>query len=611
MKIRNCVVAFLAVLVTGLYAQNEGLAPQLINVPDRNISSLDGNWKTIVDPFENGYYDYRLLPLKRGYFADQAYTDRRRLQEYDFNDEKTLAVPGDWNTQRPELYYYEGTVWYRTLFNFTPEVGRRQYVYFGAVNYEAKVYLNGKLLGTHVGGFTPFNFEVTGQLLEGRNSLVVKVDNRRKPEAVPTVNADWWNFGGITRQVSLVSVPASYIRDYMVQLDKSNTRLIKGWVQLDGAQQAEKVVVNIPELAISKAVVTNDKGYAAFEIPLKKVILWEPENPKLYAVEVVSGSDRVKDEIGFRTIETRGTDILLNGKKIFLRGISVHEETAYYSGRAHSTDHAHTLLSWAKDLGCNFVRLAHYPHNENMVREAERMGLMVWSEIPVYWTIHWENPQTYANAEAQLTDMVLRDKNRANVVIWSIANETPQSTPRLRFLTKLANKTRELDPTRLVSAAMEKEEIAPNQLTVHDPLSEVVDLISFNQYVGWYDGSWEKCDRVNWTFDVKKPVFISEFGGGALYGHHGKDTDMFTEEYLEKLYERSIEMLKRIDGLAGTTPWILKDFRSPRRHLPGIQNDFNRKGLVSDQGQRKKAFFVLKKWYNEIEQSEKDTKKKK
>ena len=258
------------------------------------------------------------------------------------------------------------------------------------------------------------------------------------------------------------------------------------------------------------------------------------------------------------------------------------------------------LYAKAKELGCNFVRLAHYPHNEEMVREAERMGFLVWSEIPVYWTIHWENKDTYQNAEQQLCDMIARDKNRCNIIIWSIANETPHSKTRLTFLSNLANKARSLDSVRLIGAAMEKEEVQPGVLTVNDPLGELLDIISFNEYVGWYDGDSEKCDRVNWTFDTQKPVFISELGGGALYGHHGSPKERFTEEYQEDLYIRHVNMLKRIPGLAGTTPWILKDFRSPRRHVPEIQDDFNRKGLVSDKGQKKKAFFVLQKWYKEL-----------
>ncbi|MBP1663101.1 MAG: putative Beta-glucuronidase [Bacteroidetes bacterium] len=595
-KIVLCCLAVLALSKTN--AQNEGLYPQIINVNNRDIISLEGSWKTIVDPFENGYYDYRLNPSRSGYFLDQENNDKKRLQEYNFATDKSLFVPGDWNTQRPELYYYEGTVWYRKRFEINNiENEKRYFLYFGAVNYEARIYLNGKPIGVHTGGFTPFNIDITDKIKIGENSLVVKADNRRKPEGVPTVNADWWNFGGITRQVSLVTTPKTFIRDYMIQLDKGNNKLIKGWIQLDGAQQGEKITLKIPELSIEKTVTTDDKGYAAVEITVKKLTLWSPKNPKLYTVTLSTNSDKTSDQIGFRTIETKGTDILLNGEKIFCRGISIHEETAFNSGRAYNEEQSLTLLNWAKELGCNFVRLAHYPHNEFMIRTAERLGLMVWSEIPVYWTIHWLNPATYTNAETQLTDMITRDKNRANIIIWSIANETPVGNARLNFLTKLANKTRELDNTRLVAAAMEKEELSRNQLTVHDPLGNVLDLISFNQYVGWYDGNWEKCDLVNWTFDINKPVFVSEFGGGARYGLHGSDKELFTEEYQEKLYEKNIEMLKRIKGLAGTTPWILKDFRSPRRHLPEIQDEFNRKGLVSDQGQRKKAFFVLQKWY--------------
>lgn len=581
---------------------NAQQAPQIINIANRNTTSLDGLWKTIVDPFENGYYDYRLNPYDGGFAQDKTYSDKTQLQEYDFESSRQLSVPGDWNTQLPQLYYYEGTVWYRKRFEYSLPTGKRLFLNFGAANYETIVWLNGKRLGRHVGGFTPFNFEITQLLKDGTNSLVVKVDNKRHPEGVPTVNADWWNYGGITRPVTLVETPSTYVRDYYVQLKKNDKNTIEGWVQLDGDAKEQNVTIDIPELKTKKKIVTDNNGHAEFTIKAKPV-LWTPENPKLYTVNIVSETDKVTDEIGFRTIRTEGTKILLNDKEIFCRGISIHEETPDYSGRAFSKDHAHTLLSWAKELGCNFVRLAHYPHNEEMVREAERMGFLVWSEIPVYWTIHWEDKDTYQNAEQQLCDMITRDKNRCNIIIWSIANETPRSEPRLAFLTNLANKARNMDDVRLIGAAMEKEEPEPGIMTVNDPLGNVLDIISFNEYVGWYDGDTEKCDRVNWKFDIQKPVFISELGGGALYGLHGSPKERFTEEYQEDLYIHHVNMLKRIPGLAGTSPWILKDFRSPRRQLPNIQDDFNRKGLVSDKGQKKKAFFVLQKWYRELTES--------
>lgn len=565
-----------------------------------NVTSLDGMWRNIVDPFENGYYDYRLNPTDGGYAQDRNYVDHTRLQEYDFGTASQLAVPGDWNTQTDKLYYYEGTVWYRKHFDYDLAEGKRLFAHFGAANYETIVWVNGKRVGQHIGGFTPFCFEITDVVKKGENSIVVKVDNKRHPEAVPTVNSDWWNFGGITRPVSLVETPSTFIKSHKIGLKNKDVKKIECSVTLDGPQAAgREVTVEIPELKIKRNAIAGADGKLTFEVKAAPE-LWTPENPKLYAVSITSGEETVRDEIGFRTIETKGNKMLLNGKEVFLRGICIHEETAYDSGRAWSREHAHTLLSWAKELGCNFVRLAHYPHNEEMVREAERMGLMVWSEIPVYWTIHWNNPDTYANAEAQLSDMIGRDINRANIIIWSVANETPRSEPRNEFLTRLVNKARELDGSRLVGAAMEKDEPVPGKLTINDPLGKVLDVLSFNEYVGWYDGNWEKCDRVDWSFDIDKPVLITECGGGGVYGYHGSDRDHFTEEYQTALYEHHVAMLKRIPGLSGVAPWILKDFRSPRRHLADIQDDFNRKGLISDKGQRKPAFYVLQKWYKEI-----------
>jgi beta-glucuronidase len=305
----------------------------------------------------------------------------------------------------------------------------------------------------------------------------------------------------------------------------------------------------------------------------------------------------ITDEIGFRTIETRDKQILLNGQPIFLKGISIHDEKANGGGRANSTEDARRLLTWAKELGCNFVRLAHYPHNEYMVREAERMGILVWSEIPVYWTIAWTNPATFANAKQQLTDMISRDHNRANIIIWSIANETPHSAERDDFLGRLAQYARTQDSTRLISMAMEVTGASNYVNRLNDNMNQYVDVVSFNQYVGWYRDV-NDAPKMTWEIPYNKPVIISEFGGGAKSGYHGAKNQRWTEEFQENLYRENIAMLDKIDGLAGTTPWILKDFRSPRRVLPDIQDFYNMKGLVSDKGTKKKAFFVLKQWYD-------------
>ncbi|MDD6252580.1 MAG: glycoside hydrolase family 2 TIM barrel-domain containing protein [Bacteroidales bacterium] len=577
-------------------------APQIINIRARDCRTLDGQWKYIVDPYGNGYYNYRLVPNPVGdtFFADKSFdADRTKLIEYNFDRNYTLNVPGDWNTQDDKLYYYEGKLWYRTKFDYSKPEGKRVFLYFGAVNYEAVVALNGEKICRHTGGFTPFNIEVTDKIKDGENSLVVMVDNTRDKDGIPTDNCDWWNYGGITRSVCIVETPGTFIRDYSVQLDKSY-RSIYGYVHLDGCTAPEKVTLSIPELKLSATVTADASGYAEFNLKARPE-LWSPENPKLYNVTISCGEDSVDDRIGFRIIETKGTDILLNGKKVFCRGVSIHEEAPFSNGRIVSAEQDRILLGWAKEMGCNFVRLAHYPHNEDMVRLAEEMGLMVWSEIPVYWTISWKNPDTYANARQQLVDMITRDINRANVVVWSVANETPLSDERLAFLSALIDTARELDPTRLISAAMEKEKMADGRWTVDDPLISKTDLISFNQYMGWYTGNSDICADAVWVFPEEKPVFISEFGAGALYGFHGDRTERFTEEYMADCYRQNIKMMtERMPGLAGTTPWVLKDFRSPRRALAGIQDDFNRKGLISEQGQKKTAFHIMKEWYRSL-----------
>jgi beta-glucuronidase len=590
-------VVFLVALVPCALAQQQSDLIQ--NVEGRKTISLDGQWQMIVDPYESGFYDYRYQPSANGYFRNARPKSRTELIEYDFDKSETLKVPGDWNTQTDQLFFYEGTVWYKKSFDYQPKPDTRVFVHFGAANYEAIVYLNGEKVGQHEGGFTPFNFEITKLVRDRDNFLVVKVDNKRRRDAVPTLMTDWWNYGGLTRNVQLVETPATFVRDYLVQLQKGTMDRVRCWVKLDGAKTGQRVAIRIPEAGVSRSFTTDASGVAAIDFTAN-LKLWSPEDPKLYEVLIEAETDHVRDLIGFRSIETRGTDILLNGRPIFLRGICMHEEAPFRGGRAYSRADAQKLLGWARELGANFVRLAHYPHNEFTIREADRLGILLWSEIPVYWTILWDNPATYENARNQLSEMIARDKNRAAVVIWSVANETPLSDARLSFLKNLVSHARGLDSTRLMSAAMERHYINPTTQMIDDPLGEFLDVLGCNEYVGWYDGLPAKADGLQWKSKYDKPLIMSEFGGDARYGHHGDALTRWTEEYQESIYEHQIRMLKNIPFLRGTSPWILMDFRSPRRPLPGIQDWWNRKGLISDQGEKKKAFYVMQRWYREL-----------
>jgi len=198
----------------------------IINTSNRNTTSLNGNWNYIVDPYEMGYYNYRYEPYDQldnnnnsAFYNNYHTDDKMELVEYDFDKSGTLIVPGDWNSQKEKLFYYEGTIWLKRSFDYKIlNENNRLFIYFGAVNYKAEVYLNGTKLGIHEGGFTPFNFEVSSLIKPHNNYLVVKVDNKRFKEAIPTINTDWWNYGGITRDVKLIEEPSIFIQDSGIKL---------------------------------------------------------------------------------------------------------------------------------------------------------------------------------------------------------------------------------------------------------------------------------------------------------------------------------------------------------------------------------------------------------
>ena len=600
MNLKFCLSLLLLTILELSKAQTQ----PLINPYNRQALSLNGPWHYIVDPYENGYYNYRYEafdksenPSKNAYFMNSQKQGKSDLLEYDFDGMPTMNIPTDWNTADDQLFYYEGTVWFKKSFELkTTENDLHHFLYFGAVNYKAEVYLNGQKLGTHIGGFTPFHYEVT-ELLKEKNFVVVKVDNKRLKEAVPTLNTDWWNYGGITRDVKLISTPETYISDYQFKLN--DVQKIEASIMLSGSQKSDQTIaIQIEELDIDISIKGDKEGIAHLVIDPNELELWTPDSPKLYSVKIHTLDDTLVDQIGFKTIATRGSEILLNGTPVFLKGISIHEEKLG-GGRIQSKADARQLLEWAKELGCNYVRLAHYPHNEHMVRLADEMGIMVWEEIPVYWTIDWTNEQTYLNAENQLKEMIFRDKNRSSVIIWSMANETPVREERNLFLKELAQTARALDDTRLISAALEQSRLDndPNTRIIHDPFANEVDVLSFNQYIGWYEGLPDFARKINWQIDIDKPVLISEFGAGAKFGFHADERTRFSEEYQADLYKETIDMLTRIPQLSGFSPWILMDFRSPRRVLPKIQDNWNRKGLLSEKGEKKMAFFVLQDFY--------------
>ncbi len=582
----------------------------LVNADRRAVQSLSGPWHYSVDPYKDGMADFHGKPydVTKGRGSDinveQAMkNDPDVFYEYDLARAPVGTVPSAWIGYSPELRYYNGLMWYQKSFDAPAKEGERQFIRFAAADYKTMVYLNGHRLGEHEGGFTPFSFEVTGLLRPTGNNLVVAVDSERTPESVPTQVTDWETYGGIIRDVTLVSTPQTFIDDDFIRLTTDGQ--IKADVALEGATKAGQVVeVSVPALKLTLKGTTGADGRVSLSATAPKSLKrWSPDSPTLYDVTVKAGADVLTDRIGFRTIEVKGTQIILNGQPIFLRGICLHEEEfGTNPSRRITPEASRALLSEIKNgLNGNYVRLSHYPHSEVTTRMADEMGLLVWSEIPVYWAVKFDNPDTLKTAQTMLAENILRDRNRASVVIWSVANETPISDARNSFLTALAREAKALDGSRLVSAALltgTKTIDGHIDITIDDPLIPELDVMAVNTYNGWY-GNAKIADvpATVWHSSFNKPLILSEFGAETLAGVHEPERQgRFTEEYQAKYYVNTLAMADKIPFLAGLSPWILKDFRSPRRQNTW-QQGWNRKGVESENGERKQAFFVLSDYY--------------
>lgn len=565
----------------------------MINAYGRNATLLNGKWETIIDPFDVGI-GWRAI------YKDATPKGKTDFIEYSFGPGNTLNVPGDFNSQLPELTYFESSVWYKKTFDCPIAKNERYFIHFGAVNYIADVYFNGKKLGHHEGGFTPFQFEVTNLVKENGNSLIVRANSARVKNGIPGSLFDWFNYGGITRDVQLIKTSQVFVEDYKIQLDPQNDGRIKGYVKLDTALAGKVITLSIPELRVNKKLVTDQKGNAAIDLK-KDIRLWTPEEPKLYHVSLGVEGDTVSDRIGFRSIRVDGTKILLNGKPVFLRGVNIHEEIPQRRARAWSESDAKMLIYWAKELGCNFVRLVHYPHNEYTIKYAEEKGVMVWEEVPVYQGVDFADTTVEGKAELMLKEIVKRDKNRCNVILWSIANETSPSKERDQTLVTLAKEVKGLDPGRLVTAAFNNVNRQGDKMILKDTVMKYVDVIGVNEYMGWYTDWPGEPEKMQWVSDFNKPMIISEFGGESVYGNKvdtAVKASAWSEDYVANIYRSQIKMFGNIPFLQGVCPWVLADFRSPYRMQSTYQKGWNRKGLLSDQGEKKKAWYIMKAYYD-------------
>jgi beta-glucuronidase len=564
----------------------------LINTTGRESESLNGRWNFAAD-----WYD---TCRRAAWFTDIKTNAAGIPQPVDWDWEawERIAVPACWNLEKAELHYFEGTGIYTRTFRYVPrEAGERLILRFEGASYNTCVFVNGIFAGSHDGGSTPFNVDITGAV-KPENRIVVTVDARRSPLRIPMDNSDWIFYGGIYRDVFLYRLPPVYIKDWFVRLAKDGGIDADVFVSGDGTVSGT-ALLEIPDLGI-RAEGAVQAGKAFFHSTVKPE-RWGPENPKLYDVSISLSAgdgragDHIRDRIGFREIAVQGTEIFLNGKKIFLKGVCVHEDHIAL-GKTTSEDIIRRTIQDLKEMNGYYLRLAHYPHDARFAKIADEEGVLLWEEVPVYWAVAFDNPIVYEDAENQLSELILRDRNRASVIIWSIGNENADTDSRFSFMSGLARKARELDPTRLVSAACL---INHEKLAIEDRLADSLDVIGINEYYGWYDPDFGKLPKILANSAPGKPVVICEFGGGARKGQRGTADELWTEDKQKALYEQQTAVIRECSYVAGMTPWILYDFRCPRR-LNRYQEGFNRKGLIdADRITRKAAFYVMRRFYGE------------
>jgi beta-glucuronidase len=619
-------------------------------IDSRQIITLNGEWSYIVDPMNNGLPESSFFG---GFPKNKTQKTGMELIEYNFETAAKIQIPGAWNAADEKLFFYRGPVWLYKKFKYSPKKESLTHLYIEGSNFTTRIFINGSIVGKFEGGYVPFNFEISKHLKDGENILLVQTDNTLNESSVPTQKTDWWPWGGIVGDVYIVETPKQFIRNAYLQLNPENFTQALFKLEMNNKFAGQEISLEIPELQFSNKFITNSSGAISENIKINPQ-LWSPSNPKLYEVIISSANESIKDEIGFRSIKTQGQKIYLNNTEVKFNGIAMHSEPIGIDGPAFSQKHFKELLITAKELNINFVRAAHYPYTRHLAKIADQFGLMLWEEVPVYWNIDWDNPETLSIAKNQITRLVQRDQNRASVVVWSVANETPLSESRMKFLHALLSEIELTDSSRLKTAALlsgseeqfrslvlvlalqgaKSQWVDPKEkaifksildqanisidrelnfsLSIADPLGESLDLISYNQYFGWYyvtfftdqmmisEGTlrqlmFEVMPKIKISSIFDKPIHISEFGAGAKYGNH--TNKIWSEEYQAKLYKHQLEMLSNNPQIQGISPWVFKDFRAMLRPLPGIQDFYNRKGLIDENGNKKEAFKVLANFY--------------
>ncbi|MHA2393537.1 MAG: glycoside hydrolase family 2 protein [Promethearchaeota archaeon] len=545
--------------------------------------SLNGKWKCKPD-FDN-------LGSKQKWYKFKNYNSSD-INLMDIDIPKSFNLLSGYET-------YEGIFWHFHQFDLRENLDTVNFDYisrFKGSNYNTKIWINGNFTGSHDGGFTPFEVNLTKFIKLKNNFLVVRTENTRRNSQVPSISFDWFNWGGIYRNVDLMIQNKHRINDITIRtvlIEKDQCKIEIDFKRIGMLSLRWEIRDTDNKTLLFNGSIPEENDINVIKIIFNNPKLWSPEDPNLYLLKIFNSASETSDKLlyettfGIRQIEVHGTRIYLNKKKINLRGISLHEEYLPY-GRSIPYNKRKEDVENIKRLGFNAIRTAHYSHDEDLIDLADKVGILILEEIPLYQHCDFKNPQTYDTAKKMLQELIKRDINHPSVIWWSVGNENPLHKRNCaRFIKKLIGYARELDSTRIVTCVSRK--------WISDLTRKYIDVATINAYFGWY---YPHEKMINLMLDVmrtpvaNKPWIYTEFGAGAKYGFrvNWNKQQKYSEENQLQILESTIKTLNSKDFCAGWFIWIYRDFKSIKR-TNRYQQGFNRKGIVSGENNDKKLIF--------------------
>lgn len=533
-----------------------------------------------------------------------------------------MPVPASYNdiTTDKKLRDHVGVVWYEREFAIPRDwQDKRMVLRFGSVTHHAVVYVNGKEVASHKGGFLPFEVELNAHVNVGNNRLTVAVSNLLDETCIPwgyledlnpayypeggkrqQYKFDFFNYSGIHRPVRIYTTPTAYIKDVTVTTDISGSDGIVNYqVVVEGATDCDVALIDEDGVTVAQATGTQGK----LCVPDAK--LWEVRAAYLYQLDIRSGEDHYTIPVGIRTVKTTATQLLINDKPVYLKGFGKHEDSEIKGKGLDEAVNARDfeLLNW---IGANSFRTSHYPYSEEMMQMADRQGYLVIDEVPAVGMNFWAgtpvfvdgmvDEKTLAHHKDVLRELYERDKNHPCVIMWNVSNEAQVQDPNaLAYFTELVNLVRSLDSTRLVCNVTET-------VADQDTVGHLFDILGINRYYSWYYNTAEletiyprlTAEFRAWHEKTGKPIFMSEFGADAIAGNHKLPETLYSEEYQMEYYRENHRALDDCEFVVGEHPWAFADFmtKSELRRFDG-----NKKGMFTRQRQPKGvAFLMRERW---------------